>query len=96
MRLEDEIKADASGKYSHLVGVPKALLPTKTSKTLLDCWSVLVLVLYFAPTSLQARCCLTCTASSAACRWEAIQVCNKFDGVYLVTNAEKYKVSFFP
>lgn len=39
-RLETEIRADDSRKYEHLVGVPKALLPTKTSKTLLDCWWV--------------------------------------------------------
>ena len=40
VKLENEIIEDTSGKYKHLSGVPKALLPTSTAKTLLDCWYV--------------------------------------------------------
>lgn len=63
-RLERELRTDTSGKYTELVGVPKALLPDAHNNTLLDNW------------------------------WEAIrwtQTSNQFDGVYLVTNAEKFK-----
>jgi hypothetical protein len=41
VRLEDEINSDTTGRYKHLVGVPKALLPTTTAKSLLDCWYVI-------------------------------------------------------
>ncbi|XP_065898856.1 uncharacterized protein [Dysidea avara] len=39
--LEAEILADKSGKYTHLIGVPKALLPARpghSQETILDCW----------------------------------------------------------
>jgi glucuronokinase len=39
--LEQEISAQSAGSYSHLVGVPKALLPASTDQygdTILDCW----------------------------------------------------------
>ena len=36
--LDDEIKSDESGKYFHLEGVPKALLPGVRGKTILDYW----------------------------------------------------------
>ena len=37
--LELEIHNDPSGAYSHLAGIPKALLPTNTSgTTILDLW----------------------------------------------------------
>lgn len=34
----------------------------------------------------------TSVHTQLATRWQAIQLCSKFDGVYIVTNAEKYKV----
>jgi hypothetical protein len=37
-RLEKELKEDRSGRFKGIVGVPKALLPTKFSKNVLDCW----------------------------------------------------------
>ena len=36
--LDAEIKADISGKYSHLEGVPKALMPGVGGKKILDYW----------------------------------------------------------
>eukprot|EP00040_Diaphanoeca_grandis_P030246 m.178400 g.178400 ORF g.178400 m.178400 type:complete len:622 (-) comp31938_c0_seq1:184-2049(-) len=63
-RLESELRADTSGKYKHLVMVPKALLPDAYGNTLLDNWWELI-------RSSQSR--------------------DQFDGVFLVTNAEKFK-----
>eukprot|EP00039_Didymoeca_costata_P022849 m.5353 g.5353 ORF g.5353 m.5353 type:complete len:619 (+) comp3281_c0_seq1:104-1960(+) len=43
-RLEDEVRTDSSGRYKHLVGVPKALFPVispggkREGRTLLDSW----------------------------------------------------------
>eukprot|EP00128_Syssomonas_multiformis_P012275 Colp12_sorted_trinity150504_noHs@6574 len=37
-RLEAELRADTSGKYADLVGVPKALLPGLQGKPILDLW----------------------------------------------------------
>ena len=36
--LEDEIHSDESGKYSHLEGIPKALMPGVGGKRILDYW----------------------------------------------------------
>lgn len=39
--LETEIQEDASGAYEHLIGIPKALLPSRAGQdgeTILDCW----------------------------------------------------------
>ena len=36
--LDNEIRNDQSGKYSHLEGVPKALLPGVGGKRILDYW----------------------------------------------------------
>ncbi len=36
--LQDEIRADETGSYVHLEGVPKALMPGVGGKRLLDYW----------------------------------------------------------
>ena len=36
--LQDEIRADETGNYAHLEGVPKALMPGVGGKRLLDYW----------------------------------------------------------
>eukprot|EP00095_Tigriopus_kingsejongensis_P007749 snap_masked-scaffold815_size93432-processed-gene-0.11 protein:Tk07749 transcript:snap_masked-scaffold815_size93432-processed-gene-0.11-mRNA-1 annotation:"glucuronokinase 1-like" len=41
-QLDSNIKGDVSGKYAHLEGVPKALLPGVGGKKILDCWWELI------------------------------------------------------
>jgi hypothetical protein len=36
--LDREIRSDDSGKYAHLEGVPKALMPSVDGKRILDHW----------------------------------------------------------
>lgn len=41
-QLDSDIKNDCSGRYTHLEGVPKALLPGVGGKRILDSWWELI------------------------------------------------------
>lgn len=85
---------DETGLYSHLSGVPKALLPGIGGKKILDFWweTVNMCVSVIHMWSTRDPHVIRELSCSSSCHWRCLCVSRRqlFTAVYLVTNADKW------